>query len=113
MAQVLNIPKGEAKVIHMQVRRVDSVTCDLTGYDSAIMEIYDDRYDLTMPTMTWNTLDSTRAIFYDRPTGQLEFFVNSSDTNLLDFKQYFMKVEIIKDTSHIYTIFEGLLQISR
>lgn len=107
--QVDVIIRGEAKSFKVKVDTVYG-PLDLGGYDSCEMILYEDETFAT-PLLTWDSSDPSRAIFYDRANGVIQFFIDNADTASLEPNQYPYRMKINKDSDHTYTVHEGIIEI--
>jgi hypothetical protein len=104
------IIKGDSKSFKVKIDTV-SGPLNLGGYASCVMYLYEDD-DFSSPIVTWDSSDAKRAIFFDRTNGIIQFFIVSSDTSNLEAKQYPYRMKIVKDSDHVYTIHQGILEIT-
>jgi len=107
--QIDKIVQGEAKSFKVKVDTVYG-PLDLGGYQSCEMILYESD-DFLVPVMNWNSSDPSRAVFYDRTNGIIQFFIVNADTAALELKQYPYRMKITKDSSHTYTVHQGFLEI--
>ena len=107
--QIDKIVQGEAKSFKVKVDTVYG-PLDLGGYQSCGMYLYDND-DFSTPIMEWVSTDPTRAVFFDRTDGIIQFFIVNADTAALEPKQYPYRMKITKDSSHTYTVHHGFLEI--
>jgi hypothetical protein len=107
--QIDKIVKGEAKSFKVKIDTVYG-PLDLGGYTSCAMYLYDND-DYSTPIVTWDSSNPSRAIFYDRANGIVQFFIVNSDTASLDPNQYPYRMKITRDADHTYTVHEGFLEI--
>ena len=84
---------------------------DLTPFPTAVLTLYSDPFDNSSIVNTWSTDDAGRGFFRDRKNGQVEFYMIDADTADLGNQQYTMKVRLYKDSTHMYTVYEGILDV--
>jgi hypothetical protein len=112
MAQVEVIRKGDAKTFCFQINTV-SGPLDLGGYESCELYLYDPapNTDYSTPLMTWSSTVPGEAVFYDRSNGIVRYYILSSQTSTLDPAQYPFRAKITKDSDHVYSIHDGIIEI--
>lgn len=108
--QIDVIVQGESKSFKVKVDTVYG-PLDLGGYQACAMYLYDND-DFSTPIMQWHSSDPSRAIFYDRTNGIIQFFIVDADTTSLEPKQYPYRMKIIKDSAQTYTVHQGVLEIT-
>ena len=109
MLQIDQIVRGEAKSFKVQISTVYG-PLDLGGYESCGMYLYDNE-DFSTPILSWESSDATRAIFFDRSKGMVQFFIKNQDTDPLEPKQYPYRMKVQKDSNHTYTFHQGIIEI--
>jgi hypothetical protein len=107
--QIDEIVQGEAKSFKVKIDTVYG-PLDLGGYQSCAMYLYDED-DFTTPIVTWDSSNPSRAVFYDRANGIIQFYIVNTDTAALEPKQYSYRMKITRDAEHTYTVHEGILEI--
>jgi hypothetical protein len=113
MAQVELIRQGDAKTFCFQINTV-SGPLNLGGYESCEMYLYapGPNTDYSNPIMTWSSTDPSQAVFYDRVNGIVRYYILSTQTNNLDPAQYPYRAKLTKDSEHVYTIHDGIIEIT-
>jgi len=103
------VVQGESKSFKVKVDTVYG-PLDLGSYQSCGMYLYEND-NFSNVIMEWVSSDPTRAIFYSRPEGIIQFFIVNADTAALEPNQYPYRMKISKDAEHTYTVHEGILEI--
>ena len=111
MAQVIPLRRGDAKTLRVIVRTVTMEYLDLNPFIEAKLTLYTDPFDATTNVDDWSTTVPTEAFFRDRTNGEVEFYLTVAQTTALDQRQYTLRIRLIKDASHEYTIYEGVLEM--
>jgi hypothetical protein len=111
MPQVIPLRQGDAKTFRLVIRTVTMEYLDLNPFVEAKLTLYTDPFDATTVVDNWSTTVPAEAVFYDRTNGQVEFYFTVAQTTALDQRQYTLRVRLIKDSSHEYTVFEGILEM--
>lgn len=110
MPQVVPVRQGDAKTIRLVVRTTTMEYLNLAGY-SAELALYSDPNDASTVVETWSTTTPTEAVIVDPVNGQVEFYITVAQTTALNLQQYVMRARLTKDSSHIYTVYEGILNV--
>ena len=112
MAQVEVIRRGDAKTFCFQINTV-SGPLNLGSYESCEMYLYapGPETDYENPIMTWSSDNPTEAIFYDRTRGIVYYYIVSSQTITLNPAQYPYRAKLTKDSEHVYSIHDGIIEI--
>ena len=111
MAQVEVIRKGDAKTFCFQSNTV-SGPLDLVGYASCELNLYAPNTDYSSaPIETWSSDNAGEAVFYDRANGIVRYYILSSQTSTLDPAQYPFRAKVTKDSEHVYSIHDGIIEI--
>jgi len=110
MAQVEAIKRGDAKSFRVQIL-TPTEPLRLDGYQSCEMDfaISEDTFD--NPILVLKSDNPSEAIFYDRSQGIVQYFLVSSQTQALDPAQYHFRMKITKDSEHVYSFHEGIVEI--
>jgi hypothetical protein len=110
MPQVVPLRQGDAKTIRLVVRTTTMEYLNLAGY-SAQLDLYTDPTNAATLIETWSTATPAEAVIVDPVNGQVEFYITVAQTTALNLQQYVMRARLIKDADHIYTVYEGILNI--
>jgi len=110
MPQVVPVRQGDAKTIRLVVRTTTMEYLNLAGY-SAELALYTDPNDASTLVLAWSTASPDQAIIVDPVNGQVEFYITVAQTNMLNLQQYTMRARLTKDADHVYTVYEGILNI--
>jgi len=68
--------------------------------------------DYANPIMTWSSTVPSEAVFYDRSRGIVYYYILSSQTSTLDPAQYPFRAKVTKDSEHVYSIHDGIIEIT-
>jgi len=106
------IRKGDARTLCFQINTVTG-PLDLGGYASCEMYLYDSTLptDYDNPIITWSSDNPTEAIFYDRTKGIVHYYILTSQTTNLEPAQYPYRAKVTKDSEHVYTFHDGIIEI--
>jgi hypothetical protein len=109
--QVEAIKQGDAKSFRVQILTpVEPLR--LHDYESCRMDLAESEDTFDSPVLTLDSNNSSsEAFFYDRANGMVQYNFVSSQTQALDPAQYPFKMKVIKDSEHVYTFHEGIIEI--
>jgi len=107
--QVELIKRGDAKSFRVQIL-TPTEPLRLDGYQSCEMIIAEDE-DFANIVLTLSSNNSSEAIFYDRSKGIVQYNLVSSQTQVLEPAQYPYRMKITKDSEHVYSFHDGIIEI--
>jgi len=107
--QVEAVKKGDAKSFRVQIL-TPTEPLRLDGYQSCEMIFATDE-SFTDIILTLSSSDPSEAIFYDRAKGIVQYNLVSSQTQALEPAQYPFRMKLTKDSEHVYSFHDGIVEI--
>jgi len=84
---------------------------NLSPFPEAQLTLYSDPFDPASEVATWSTNNPSEAFFRDPGNGEVEFYLTATQTTAMSLRQYTMRSRLIKDPDHVYTVYEGVLEV--
>ena len=108
--QVEAVKKGDAKSFRVQIL-TPTEPLRLDGYQSCEMIFATDTDSFDAPVLILSSDNPSEAIFYDRAKGIVQYNLVSSQTQALEPAQYPFRMKLTKDSEHVYSFHDGVVEI--